>query len=73
MPGKWKLYAYAAVAIVIGVLLLYVMFWVALVFLALGAITVGINLIRSWFRGEKPMQTSQSSVKFYISTKPPKK
>jgi|GEM_PF-1830633 len=72
MPGKWKLIIYGAVAVVIGLLLLYVMFWVALVFLALGAITLGINLIRSWIRGEKPIKNSQASVKFYIGNKPPR-
>lgn len=70
-PKKWQLILFGAVALVIGIALLFFMFWIALFFLALGALSLLINLIRSWFRGDKPGENTRASVKFYIGRGPP--
>ncbi len=71
-PKKWQLYLFGALALVIGAVLLFFMFWVALFFVALGILTLIVNWILGLFRGEKPTNKSQSSVKFYINRGPPR-
>jgi len=71
MPGKGSLILFGILGLIIGGALLFFMFWVALFFVAAGAIAMVINLIRGWFRGEKPLKSSQSSVRFYINRGPP--
>lgn len=71
-PAKWKLVTFGILALVIGAGMLFFMFWVALFFAALGAISICINMIVRWLRGDKsPAPTRSASVRFYIGQKPP--
>ncbi|WFB35907.1 hypothetical protein P3T73_17275 [Kiritimatiellota bacterium B12222] len=71
-PAKWKLVVFGILALIIGGFLLFLSFWILLFFIAVGAVVFVIQLIRSWFRGEKPLQNSQSTIKFTIGRAPPK-
>ncbi|MDF3129637.1 hypothetical protein P0Y35_10570 [Kiritimatiellaeota bacterium B1221] len=71
-PKKWQLYLFGAVALIIGVALLFFMFWAALFFMALGILTLIFQRIRSWFTGKPPAGSSQSGVKVYINRGPPR-
>lgn len=71
LPGKVPLIVFGGLALVIGAALLFFMFWVALFFAALGLLAMGINFIRSWFRGGKPEENSRTRVQFYIGRGPP--
>lgn len=71
MPGKGSMFFFGILALVIGGALLFFMFWIALFFAAMGVISLGVNLIRSWIRGEPSRDPSSGSVKFFISRTPP--
>lgn len=71
-PPKWKLVTFGVLALIVGAGLLFFMFWAALFFAALGAVSLCINMIIRWLKGDKsPKSNGSTSVRFYIGQKPP--
>jgi membrane protein implicated in regulation of membrane protease activity len=64
--GVLPLVLWGALAIALGVVLLFFTFWLAIAFTAIGLIFIGVNFIRRLITGRKQPEKGQTSVRFYI-------
>lgn len=75
-PGPLAMIVFGGLAIVIGAVLLFFMFWLALAFTAIGLIALGIQAIRRLLTGNKgnagqSHSQSHSTVRIQIGRRPP--
>lgn len=64
--GMIPLVLWGALALVLGGILLYFVFWLAIIFTAVGLILMGINFVRGLFSGKQNRKTRHTIVRFHI-------
>lgn len=64
--GFFPMLLWGALAIALGVVFLFFIFWAAIAFTAIGLILIGVNVIRSLISGKQPKGTGHTVVRFHI-------